>query len=286
MKGAHGLCLTGWSLTMACCECAVAQRPVRGNATSSVKHYHSLSEFNALVGAGNVWGKSANQKSTGLILDSSKGGISGNKIFIVEINGCRRGVHLREGSGNNTVEAQWIHLTNLGIQLGDPQAPTVSGNRIVVGISGDMPRTTGVQVFGQRNTLLVDILSADPGRALVFEAPASGNLVIAATLAGGIANNAQTPTNRILAASMKRAEAQTPAMAASGDDVLNRHPFPVEVRVLKPGKVSQWVETDPEGKAHVFEGPLAAGQAFTLNPGDRVRFTCQEPPAWYWKGLR
>jgi hypothetical protein len=75
-------------------------------------------------------------------------------------------------------------------------------------------------------------------------------------------------------------------MPASGADVVNRNPFPVEVRVLKPGKVSQWVETDPEGKAHTFEGPLAAGQTFTLNPGDRVRFVYQEPPVWHWKALR
>jgi hypothetical protein len=145
----------------------------------------STFEFNGLVGAGDVWGKSSNQKSTGLVLDPRQGGISGNKIFILEINGCRRGVHLMQGAGNNTIEAQWIHLTNLGIQLGDPQAPGVSGNRILAGISGDMPQTTGVQVFGHRNTLMVDVFRADPGRGLVFEAPARDNLIVAGSLSGG-----------------------------------------------------------------------------------------------------
>jgi len=121
------------------------------------------------------------------------------------------------------------------------------------------------------------------GRGLVFEATARDNLVITGSLSGGVTNNARTPTNRILAASQQGWDVQTPPMAASGTDVVNHHPCPVEVRVLKPGKVSQWIETDAEGKAHTFEGPLAAGQAFTLNPGDRVRFTYQEPPSWHWK---
>jgi len=245
----------------------------------------STFEFNGMVGAGDVWGKSSDQQSTGLILDSSAGGISGNKIFVNEINGCRRGIYVMQGCGNNTIEAQWIHLTNLAFQVGDAHGPNASGNRIIAGISGDIPKTTGLQVFGHHNTLIVDVFSADPGRGLVFEAPAHGNLVMSSNLAGGVSNHAQKPTNRIITASSLGRDVQTPPPPASGTDVVNCHPFPVEVRILKLGKVSQWIETDPEGKAQAFEGPLTAGQTFTLNPGDRVRFTCQEAPVWHWKGL-
>jgi hypothetical protein len=242
-------------------------------------------EFNGMVGAGDVWGKSSGQKSTALVLDASKGGISGNKIFLNEINACRRGIYLTQGCGNNTIEAQWIHLTNLGIRLGDPEAPGVSGNRVTAGISGDVPKTTGVQVFGLRNTLIVDVFSSDPQRGLVLEPPAHDNLIISNHLAGGVTNQARKPTNRIITAAALGFDIPTPPVAAANSDTVNSHPFPVEVRILKPGKVSQWTETNPDGKAHTFDGPLAPCQTFTLNPGDRVRFSYTEAPAWYWKGL-
>jgi hypothetical protein len=245
----------------------------------------STFEFNGMVGSGDVWGKSSEQKSTGLVLDASHGGIAANKIFIGEINACRRGVYVTQGCGNNTIEAQWIHLTNLGIQIGDADRPGVSGNRITAGISGDIPKTAGLQVFGHHNTLTVDILSADAGRGLTFEVPAHDNLVIAGNLVGGIANHAQKPTNRVITAAASGSDIPTPPMAAAGADTVNRHPFPVEVRILTPGKVSQWTETNSDGKAHAFDGPLAKGQTFTLSPGDRVRFSYRESPTWYWKGL-
>ncbi len=245
----------------------------------------STFEFNGMVGSGDVWGKSSDQKSTGLVLDATRGGIAANKIFIGEINACRRGIYVMQGCGNNTIEAQWIHLSNLGIQIGDADRPGVSGNRITAGISGDIPRTAGLQIFGHHNTFTIDILSADAGRGLMFEAPAHDNLVMASNLVGGITNHAQKSTNRVITAAALGSEIPTPPVAATNADSVNRHPFPVEVRILKPGRVSQWTETNPDGKAHTFDGPLASGQTFTLNPGDRVRFTYTEAPTWYWKGL-
>jgi hypothetical protein len=44
--------------------------------------------------------------------------------------------------------------------------------RVCPGISGDIPNTTGVRVFGNRNSLWLDVLSADPDRGLVLEEPA------------------------------------------------------------------------------------------------------------------
>ena len=244
-----------------------------GDAKPLAGHYHSLNYLVVTPGGpedgGDFGPKTPGTKTSGLqeALDRAHeevkdvyiagGGVNGNKVFIVEINACRRGVYVTQGSGN----------------------------RILAGISGDIPKTTGLQVFGHDNTLIVDVFSADPGRGLVFEAPAHGNLVVSSSLAGGVGNNAQRPTNRLITASPLGRDTQTPPMPASGTDVVNLHLFPVEVRILKPGKVSQWIETDPEGKAQVFEGPLTAGQTFTLNPGDRVRFTYQEAPIWHWKGL-
>jgi len=244
----------------------------------------STLEFNGLVGAGDVWGKSSDQKSTGLILDSARGGISGNKIFILEINGCRRGVCLTQGSGNNTIEAQWIHLTNLGIQLGDAQAPGVSGNRIVAGISGDIPKTTGAQIFGHHNTLWLDVFHADPQRALILEGPAHDNLIFSANLAGGYTNRAMTPTNRLIAPPASGG-VETPPLPPSGQQVVNSNLCPVEVRILTPGKVSQWTETDARGRARTFQGGLMPGQSFMLSPGEKVQFGYDQAPTWFWKGL-
>jgi len=244
----------------------------------------STFEFNGLVGAGDVWGKSAEQKSTGLVLDSTRGGVSGNKIFIVEINACRRGVYVTQGSGNNTIEAQWIHLTNLGIQLGDPQAPGVSGTRVTAGISGDIPTTTRVQVFGHHNTLWLDVFHADRQRALILEGPAHDNLILSANLAGGYTNGAAKPTNRLIAPPAAEG-VETPPLPASGKPIGNDTLRPVEIRILAPGKVSQWTEIDARGTPRTFRGGLTPGQAFTLNPGEKVQFTYEQAPTWFWKAL-
>ena len=242
-------------------------------------------EFNGMVGAGDVWGKSSDQKSTGLILDAAQGGISGNRIFINEINACQRGVYVSSGCGNNTIEVQWIHLTNLGMQLGSAEMHDVSGNRIIAGISGDVPKTTALQIFGHHNTLMLDVFSADPGRALVLEPPAHDNLIISTVLVGGITNLAARPTNRLVTAGALGHRVETPPVPASGAEVANRNLHSVEVRILTPGKVSQWAEVDMDGKVHDFKAALTAGQAFTLNPGDKVRFTYETAPTWFWKRI-
>ncbi|MBI4582810.1 MAG: hypothetical protein HY717_02080 [Planctomycetes bacterium] len=247
----------------------------------------SAFEFNGLVGAGDVWGRSSEQKSTGLILDAQKGTISGNRISIIEINACQRGIYLMQGCGNNTVEAQWIHLTNLALQVGDAERPNVSGNRLIAGISGDVPKTTGAQIFGHHNTFLLDVFSADPSRALVLEGPARDNLILSSNLASGITNRAAQPSTRLIGSGAAAGfGVETPAFPRSAAEVANVHPCPVEVRIVSPGKVFEWTETDDGGRSRTFKGGLAAGQAFTLNPGDRVRFTYEEAPAWLWKGLR
>jgi hypothetical protein len=244
----------------------------------------STFEFNGLVGAGDVWGKSSQQKSTGLLFDTAHSGISGNRVFILEVNACRIGAWLMQGAHNNLVEAQWIHLTNLGIQLGDANAPEVSGNRIIAGISGDIPHTTGVRVFGNRNSLRLDVLSADPERGLVLEEPAHDNLIFTTGLAGGFTNKAKRPTNRLIAPSAPETVA-TPAVPASGQEVANRNLGPVQVQILTSGKVLEWAQTDSKGQSCALRSGLTPGQTFILNPGDKVRFTYQEAPSWSWKGF-
>ncbi len=200
-------------------------------------HLASTFEFNGLVGAGDVWGKSSQQKSTGLLFDTTHAGICGNRIFILEVNACRVGACLMQGSHNNLVEAQWIHLTNLGIQLGDAGAPEVSGNRIIAGISGDIPHTSGVRVFGNRNSLWLDVLSADPERGLVLEEPAHDNLILSTGLAGGFTNKAKRPTNRLISPS-------APETVATPDG-----------SGFRPGSGQPQPRAGPGANPHLRQGP-------------------------------
>ena len=55
-------------------------------------------EFNGMVGARSAWEEEGSvQKSTGLLMDASKGGISGNKVLVQEINPCNIGIELTQG---------------------------------------------------------------------------------------------------------------------------------------------------------------------------------------------
>jgi len=51
-----------------------------------------------MVGARSAWEEEGSvQKSTGLLMDASKGGISGNKVLVQEINPCNIGIELTQG---------------------------------------------------------------------------------------------------------------------------------------------------------------------------------------------
>lgn len=245
-------------------------------------------EFNGMVGAGAVWGKSgAEQKSTGLLMDCSDGGgINGNKILIPEINACDLGIHITQGCSANHIEATWIHLTNLGIKIGDAQSPNVGEHIIQAGVSGDLPETAGVQIFGQRNFLTISAHAHDEGKNVIFEGPAKDNLIVAVNLANGITNNATIPTNRIISTWPIGFSVDTPSVPASGEKVVNRHPYTIEARIVSAGQVAEWIETDANGDSQRFSDSLFTGQRFILEPGEGIGFSYTEAPEWRWKVLR
>jgi len=246
----------------------------------------STFEFNGMVGAGDVWGREgAKQKSTGLLMDAKSGGISGNKILIQEINACDLGIHITQGCHTNLLYATWIHLTNLGIKIGDAKAPNVSEHIIQAGISGDLPKTTGVQIFGQRNFLTISAHGHDAGKNVIFEGPSRENLIIAVNLAEGITNNASIPTNRIIPTWPIGFSVATPPVPASGEEVVNRHPYTIEARIVTAGQVTEWIQTDANGVSQKFSGGLFTGHGFILQPGDKIGFSYTEPPTWRWRAL-
>jgi len=139
-------------------------------------------------------------------------------------------------------------------------------------------------VFGNRNSLWLDVLSADPERGLVLEEPAYDNLILSTGLAGGFTNKAKRPTNRLIAPYAPETVA-TPAVPASGQEVANRNLGPVQVLILTADKVQKWAQTDSRGQGCTLRSCLTPGQTSILNPGDKVRFNYQEPPRWSWKGF-
>lgn len=247
----------------------------------------STFEFNGMVGAGDVWGKpGAKQQSTGLMMDCTKGGgISGNRISLGEINACDLGIHLTEGCHGNHIEATWIHLANLGIRIGDDQAANVSRNVIRAGVSGDLPGTTGVEIFGHRNFLTIEAHANDANRNIVFEKPARDNLIVGVDLPNGITNNAEVPTNRIRSTAPMGYSIGTPPMPPSGERLVNRHPYVVEAQVVNAGDVTGWRLTDPDGSSQEFSGGLFTGQTILLEPGDSVVFNYTKTPEWRWRAL-
>ncbi len=253
--------------------------------------------FNGIVGGGGAWPGGEAYKNeldkrrkwigTGVAIDASEGSIDGNKISIVEIVGCDRGLHLIGPVTHNSIDAPLIHLCGTHLQLGDAKDPRVMDNVIITYVhSQGIEGAVGARIYGEHNLLTLTAGQMSPGGDVVFEATAKNNLIAALRLPNGITNRAKQPTNRIITAAPVGYSIPTPQVPPSGREIVNRHPHPIEVRIVAPGKVSEWMETDALGNARTFRGGFSAGQSFTLDPGDTVRFTYEEAPAWVWKGLR
>jgi hypothetical protein len=253
--------------------------------------------FNGLVGGGGAWpsGEAFNSKldtrhkwiGVGLWLDAAPGPIGCNHISVIEVVGCDRGVYLSGPCTNNVLEVPVIHLSSTHLQIGGPGDAVPCENRIQAFMHSEgIPGSVGARIFGHHNLLTLTAGQTSPGGDVIFEPSARDNLITALRLPNGITNRALQPTNRVIAAWPAGYAIATPPFPSAGEELTNRHPHPVEVRILAPGKVVGWQETDALGNARTFPGPLHAGQTFTLDPGDRIRFTSQEPATWLWKGLR
>lgn len=253
--------------------------------------------FNALVGGGGAWpsGEAYNSTldktrkwiGTGLLLDGSEGPIDANRIYVTEIVGCERGVHLSGACTHNAIEATTIHLSQTHIQLGDESVSPnlVRANRIVAHMEAQgIADATGAIIYGGENVLALSSEGMAKDRDVVFGKHAENNMVTMATLAG-FTNQALNSTNRIRSTSSAHNLTVTPMIPPSGVEVFNRYPWPVAIRIVAPGKVDRWTEVAVSSQPTMFEGPLVSGQTILLNPGDRLTFEYSQQPAWSWKAL-
>ena len=252
--------------------------------------------FNALVGGGGAWKGGEAFKNeldpdhewigAGLMLDGSKGSIDSNKISAIEIVGCNIGVYLNEKCTNNWITAPFIHLSNTGIQLGDKGCNTVYNNRVEAHIdSHGIKDSSGARIFGQRNILTLTTQTLSKNRDIIFEAESRDNIITVGQMPAGITNNAVVPTNRIISAVSAGFSVETPPVAPSGNDIINRNPYTIQIIVTKQGSVSQWTLTDVKGMSHVFSGDLFGKQFIALQPGETINVSYEQSPEWIWKAI-
>jgi hypothetical protein len=251
--------------------------------------------FNALVGGGGAWpggeahanklDKSRDWKGVGLWLDAELGPIDGNKITVLETVGCNIGLLLTGSTTRNAIEEINIHLCRNHVQIGGPHDAVPNDNRIEAFMdSQGITPSSGARVFGARNLLTLSTRPTSTSEDLVFEPSATGNIALVHS-ACRTEDRSNDHSNRVLAAGNASVD-ENPPLPSSGESCENSFPFPVEVRIITPGKVARWSEHASGGTWIEFTAPLAAGQAFVLNPGDRVRFDYETPPTWHWKAIR
>lgn len=251
--------------------------------------------INALVGGGGAWpgGEAHNSTlnpeqrwiGTGLMLDATPGPIDSNKIHVVEIVGCHRAVHMVGACTHNEIDVTLAHLSRTHLEIGDKSGTPVNKNRITAhcdsqGIAG----AVGARIFGKNNLLTLSTARTSPGGDVIFEEPAMGNLVIGIQLSNGITNHSTSADNRVIASGSQGFLLSPPAVPASGVEFTHRESYPVEIRIIAPGQVKQWRQTDAKGKAQTYKGPLFAGMTISLEPGDRLWMEYDDPPSWTWKG--
>jgi hypothetical protein len=245
-------------------------------------------QFYAIVGSGDVVSRRVKApKGIGLLLDSSSGPILENTIFCNEINACGTSMECRNPPGGsgilyNDIQVLFNHLGNLPLLVGQPGTVALRDNRITMNMEGH----TGVRIFGNNN--LFELLGAqvESGPEIIFEAEARGNVVRATSPLKSVLDRSRKASNRVLSGAPPGYAIETPAFPAPGVALMNRTGYAVEAAITSPGAVSSWEETDANGTTVKFDSPLAAGQHFTMEPGDSVRFDYTQTPAWRWKALR
>jgi hypothetical protein len=249
----------------------------------------SVFEFNAAVGGGKVFPELGNRgRGIGLWLDGASGPILNNRIALVEPIACDKAVYATGQCLNNHMQFIFTHLSNTALDLGSEPGSTFQRNRISASLdSQGIAGAVGAVIGGENNLFDLDFSPGDKGVNIRFAANAKANRVTALNLPGRIENLAETPTNLVLANSGSGFSIETPALPASGETLVNRQPFVVEVLFTDPGEVKGWTLATAAGTGEqAFAGPLHSGQSIRLEPGDSLRMDHAKTPAWRWRALR
>lgn len=252
--------------------------------------------FNALVGGGGAWpggeafanelNKKHKWKGTGLWLDGAPGSIDANKITVIETVGCATGLKLSGAVSRNTIESSNIHLCVDHVAVGDPMDARPADNRIEAFMdSQGISPTSGARVFGSRNLLTLSTRPTSDSEDLTFGETAADNVAFVHS-AMRVADRSLTRSNRVLGTTGQAVAEETQAVPDSGTACRNERPWPVEVRILTPGRVQSWSEQAVGETSTTIAGGFIAGQSLVLNPGDSLVLHYDQRPTWRWKPIR
>ena len=253
-------------------------------------------------------------RGTGIVLSATEGPIVNSRIFAEETNTGKRAVFLTGTRGiiNNSIEVMYNNQYHAiapctCLQVGDVDSKNIHHNRFQMSVYAPVglyldpatkqfailedseiyKETTGARIFAQNNQFSLSFYGRErtPGTDIVFEASAKDNTVRASNLPNGITNHATTPTNRVVLSNPAGFSVNTPSFPASGETVVNRSSYPVDIFILSAGEVREWTIADAEGNSQTLRAGLTSGQTFRLEPADSVAFTYQKRPAWRWKAV-
>ena len=294
----------------------------------------SVFDFSAVV--------SADPKGTAILIDSSHGPIINSRLFAEEFNAAGIGVHLTDAGGSGSqIANNRIHIMYgnqyharghcTGLRLGDPGSWKIVHNHLemslhaprgahfdeqkgaFVTVDDFVPeKAIGADIFAQGNLLTLTCYGRRaPGEDIVFEQDAQENTIFAFNLPNGITNRATVATNRIIPNQPVGFRIPTPPVPRSGEFMINRNPYTVQILILDSGQVTEWTIADApvrpstvpknlsivdnlrvsatpspidgEFNSQIISGSLFAGQTIRLEPGEKIGFTYSKPPVWRWK---
>jgi len=141
----------------------------------------------------------------------------------------------------------------------------------------------GAEIFAQNNLFTLSSFGKrQPGRDLVFEADACNNRATLLNLPNGLTSRATLPTNRVVPLWNDGLKITTPPVPVSGQALINETCYPVEVFILQPGVVRQWVLADAQRRTMRFDAGFFVGQCIRVEPGDGITLVYDTAPVWQW----
>jgi hypothetical protein len=219
------------------------------------------------------------------------GSINFSRFEFNEINGGAIGIHVTKGSSfsGNRFTCKHVH-GQTDASVSDENG---ANNVWEVNVNCDAMDPLGIVTAGRDSIWFSDVNSrTKPGVTLLREA--RGNQLFLMGLNGGYDNQATEPTNRFFASPSTTPTklrlgyaVDTPPIAASGELVVNRNPFPIIVMIKSPGSITRWELNDTYGASDEFTGPMQVGQCIYLSPAESIRLHYSgDRPEWRWRAVQ
>ena len=263
--------------------------------------------------------KNDDWRGSGLVLDSSDGSISNNRITCAEINNTHNLLYISDNAGkgaginNNSIDVRFGNLGHcnascIGAKIGDPGSKYIKENDFDIRLFPPQnahfdyelgryvtdskytisAEAIGMLIHGQSNRFRVlRNNSFSPGTDIMFGPDASYNTVeLDGAFPCAVRNDSILSNNRVTMPRIQTGSIiETPNFPVSGETYKNRSCYRLAVYILEAGDVSNYEITNPEAQTLRFSAPLHAGQMLLLDSGDSISFTYAKQPVWQWRRI-